>query len=231
MEDFMNKITVVFSMFFLLIFISCAGKIDTAGKVEFFTGDVKIAGNAAVQEMAVSNGYEVVTGKDSSCEIVFNEKNIIRIMENSDIIFNISSIKKELKVNSGAVESVLRNLNPDKNKSAEPFTIDTGTAVAAVRGTSFYVSVDKFSNTAICACNGVVEMESPGGTNKYTAESPHHNGFYYSRTKNGWAYQNVKITVKDDADMKRQAGHNDAEMESLAAKIGEKIDWTKVDRK
>lgn len=211
----------------ILICTSCGSKVDLKGRVGYLIGDVKIDGKTAIPDMAVSNGNEVITGSNSTCEIVFEGKNIVRVMENSDMIFNLTPLKKGLKIQKGAIETVLRNLD---QKNPDPYTVETETAVAAVRGTSFYVSVDEHSNTAVCACNGVVDLAIPGGTNHTTVESKHHTGFYFTRGTNGNVYQSVNLEYKDDAELKQKAGHNDAEMESLAAHIGEKIDWSKIDK-
>ena len=218
----------------LILLISCAEKtkIPPDGQLVTLVGDVNISGKAARIEMNVPAGSEIVTGSNSYTEIVFNKKNIIRIMENSDVILNLSLIDKILVVKKGSLESVMRNLNPDKKKDNSPFKIESSTAAAAVRGTTFFVMVDNHSNTAICVCNGVLNLGSPGETNRFDVSSCHHSGVYFTKTSNGFTYQTIDSKpVVDNAEMKKTAGHNDLELEDLAGKIGEKIDWTKIDKK
>jgi hypothetical protein len=215
----------------MLLGSSCGGaKSSFEGRMETVVGNVKLSGKPAKPDERLTVGSEVLTGPNSFCDIVFGGKNIIRVMEKSDVIFKITEFTRILNVKQGGLESVLRNLKSAKNNSNDSFQVESSTAVASVRGTTFYVMVDASSNTSICACNGVVDMGSPVDTNRLRVESVHHTGFYFTRTTNGYQHQAVNINPKDDTEMKKLAGHNDAELEELAAKIGEKIDWTKVDR-
>jgi hypothetical protein len=136
---------------------------------------------------------------------------------------------KGIKITSGGLEAVLKNLDKSKN-SQPPFQVETSTAVAAVRGTTFYVRVIDSSNTAICACNGVVDLGNPGQANLKTVESTHHTGFVFNSGSKGLSFKEIKLKYKNEAELKKLAGHNDWDMEMLAAKIGVKIDWHHADR-
>jgi len=87
-----------------------------------------------------------------------------------------------------------------------------------VRGTSFCVWCDDAS-TYVCACNGSVSTIDASGSNELSLVAAHHTARVYSK-KGG-------KTLVATAGIEH---HSDASVESLAARIGEKIDWTRVDK-
>jgi hypothetical protein len=101
--------------------------------------------------------------------------------------------------------------------------------VATVRGTVFYVRAIDTNTTSICACNGVVELGNPGVSNTQTVKSAHHTGFAFISGANGLSYSQVLLSYTNQDQMKKLIGHNDKDMEDLAAKIGVTIDWTRPD--
>ena len=52
----------------------------------------------------------------------------------------------------------------------------------------------------------------------------------FNSGKNGLSFNEVRLVYKNDDELKKLVGHNDRDMEDLAAKIGVSIDWSKVDR-
>lgn len=228
----MKKICIFTAILFIMFSLSCSKKSvagDFSGKILMTVGNVLINGTAAVADSDVSADSTIITGKDSICEVVFNGKNILHILENSSIKLNMKSGQKGIKISSGGLEAVLKNLDQSKS-SQPPFQVETSTAVAAVRGTTFYVRVLDGSNTAICACNGVVDLGNPGLANLKTVESRHHTGFIFNSGSKGLSFKEIKLKYKNEAELKKLVGHNDWDMEMLAAKIGVKIDWRHVDR-
>jgi hypothetical protein len=115
----------------------------------------------------------------------------------------------------GGLTSVLRKLN--RVADSDAFRVTTATAVAGVRGTSFCVWADE-SSAYVCACNGSVRTIDAAGANELKLVAAHHTAREY--TKKGTA------TLVTNAGIEH---HSDASVESLAARIGEKIDWTKTD--
>jgi hypothetical protein len=185
------------------------------GKVVYLEGDVKIDGSAAEIGRELGTKSTIETGNASSCDIVFDEKNAIRVGENTVADLDFSSIVKEVSLKKGSLTSVLKKLAQVAGKDS--FRVNTATAVAGVRGTTFFVWADD-SSSYICACNGSVHTIDAEGANEQSLVSAHHLARYYTK-KSG------RIFVT-------QAGferHSDASEESLAARIGEKIDWSKSD--
>jgi hypothetical protein len=186
------------------------------GVVVFFQGEVRVNGSAADLGMEVGPAIRVETGSASFCEIVFDEKNAIRVTQNTDASLDLSGVQKKVDLKRGGVTSVLRKLR--KAAFKDSYAIVTSTAVAAVRGTSFCVWADS-ETTYVCACNGSVRTVDAKGGNSKTLTAAHHAARIYARKGSS-----IEISP---AGLER---HTDADIESLAARIGETIDWGKVDR-
>ncbi|MGA2545651.1 MAG: FecR family protein [Rectinemataceae bacterium] len=185
------------------------------GMVVFFEGDVKIDGTAAEIGRALGAKTLIETGSGASCDIVFDGKNALRVSQNAVAALDFSGIVKEVTLKKGGLTSVLRKL--DKIAGTDSFRVVTPIAIAGVRGTSFCVWVDDKS-TYVCACNGTVKTIDAKGSNELVLSAAHHTARNY--------------LMKGETIGLSTAGvehHSDAGMESLAARIGEKIDWSKED--
>jgi hypothetical protein len=185
------------------------------GTVVFFEGDVKIDGTTAEIGRELGAKTLIETGSGASCDIVFDGKNAIRVSQNAIAALDFSGIIKEVSLKKGGLTSVLRKL--DKIAGTDSFRVVTAMAIAGVRGTSFCVWVDDKS-TYVCACNGTVRTIDAKGSNEQVLSAAHHVARNY--LKKGEAIGLSTAGVEH---------HSDAGMESLAARIGEKIDWTKED--
>lgn len=91
----------------------------------------------------------VITGKKSSVNIVLANRGIFKIKENSNVsLKNLVKVDDEnsmatLKITAGKIVLGLQKL-----KKESTFAVETPTAVAGVRGTTFMVSVDKKETSA-----------------------------------------------------------------------------------
>ena len=185
------------------------------GSVVFFEGSVKVDGAPAEIGKELGAKASIETGPGASCEIVFDGKNAIRIGQNSRAKLDFSGIVRELRLERGGATAVLRKLG--KIAGSDSFRVTTPTAIAGVRGTSFCVWAEE-GETYVCACNGEVRTIDSAGANELDLKSAHHAGRYY--VKKG------SSTIVSPAGIEH---HSDASVESLAARIGERIDWTKAD--
>ena len=85
------------------------------------------------------------------------------------------------------------------------FMVRTPVAVAAVRGTEFFVEARDDGRTYLCLCEGTLDVTGvPGVSYHKTLRSTHHTGFVYSRhgkelDRNPW----------------RMEHHSDAEIEGM----------------
>ncbi len=183
--------------------------------VVFVEGEVKIDGTPAEIGRELGAKAEVLTGTGASCEIVFDGKNAVRVGQDSSATLDFSGLVKEVAIKKGGLTSVLRKLGHIAD--SDSFRVTTPTAVAGVRGTSFCVWVEE-GLTYVCACNGSVHTIDAAGANALDLSAAHHTAREY--TKKGSA------TLVSNAGIEH---HSDASVESLAARIGEKIDWTKKD--
>jgi hypothetical protein len=186
------------------------------GVVVYFEGQILVNGQEAELGQEVGPVVRVETGPASFCEIVFDEKNAIRVTQNSEAILDLSGVQKRVDLKKGGVTSVLRKLK--KVAFKDSYVIATSTAVAAVRGTSFCVWADSES-AYVCACNGSVRTVDAKGSNARTLTASHHTARTYARKGSA-----IELSI---AGLEH---HADADIESLAARIGENIDWGRVDK-
>ncbi len=187
-------------------------------KVMSYSGEVTVDGKSAHKDLAVRDGAVVRTGDASFCNIVFMEKNVIRVMEKSEVVVSISDEKKYLDLRSGAVAHVLKKLAGPGKRESELFRVTTPTATASVRGTVFFVKVESPDRTYVCDCNGVITITGPNGAGRKKIEAAHHKAYTLMKTGSG-------IDV-------REAGllyHDDCGTEKLAETVGFVIDWNLVD--
>lgn len=185
----------------------------TRGKIVYLEGEVMIDGTKAEIGQELGAKVRIETGPNASCEVVFDEKNALRVSQNAIATFDFSGIVKEVALKKGGLTSVLRKLGQVAGQDG--FRVVSDTAVAAVRGTCFCVWVDEKS-TYVCACNGSVRTIDAKGSNELMISAAHHNARNY--VKDGSAIHIAIAGIEH---------HSDVTMESLAARIGEKIDWSK----
>lgn len=88
-----------------------------------------------------------------------------------------------------------------------------------MRGTCFLVGIEDDNNTYICCCNGAIRLVETGGEFSQNVASPHHREIRVTRSASGISVGAAPMLY-----------HTDADVEAIAARIGETIDWTKIDR-
>ena len=82
---------------------------------------------------------------------------------------------RRLSLNRGRLLSVLGRL---KGR----FSVATPIAVAAVRGTEFFVEAREDGRTYLCLCEGRIDVTGVPGVSYHKAlQATHHSGFIYSR--------------------------------------------------
>ncbi len=218
----MKAKTVLLLMMAFLVF-SCEKQSKTNesgppinGKVVNLSGDVKMEGRSIETGAAVPDGTVIQTGADGYCEIQFLGSNIIRIFEDS--IIRLSFADSTISVDRGAVAAVLRNLGDFVKTMDDVFRINSGTVVAGIRGTSFYVKRESPDTSYFCLCNGEITLSDgrENFTRKLTAT--HHNALRISRNDGGLEVSSPGMLY-----------HDDAGMEELAGEIGQEMDWTRVE--
>jgi hypothetical protein len=190
---------------------------DTASIV-YTEGEVTMNGAPAVVGDNVPAGALIITAKDAVCQVVFNKRNIVHMAAGTTLRFDENALSRGATLKAGAIAMVLRNLAPAPAGELR-FSIRTPTAVAGVRGTCFFVKVEDENDSYICACNGALRLEGEGGSFTQNLAASHHREVRVSRTAAGITVSAAPLEY-----------HTDGDVETVAARIGETIDWTKIDR-
>jgi hypothetical protein len=184
----------------------------------YMEGDVTLDGAPASVGDPVAAGSTLRTAPDALCEVVFNTRNVVHMAGDTVLRFDPSQLSRGATLQKGAIAMVLRNLAAVKGSEVR-FSIKTSTTVAGVRGTCFFVKVEDDNNTFICCCNGAIHVEGDGGAFTQNLTSSHHQEVRVTRTQSGVSVGAAPMLY-----------HTDADVEGIAARINERIDWTKVDR-
>jgi ferric-dicitrate binding protein FerR (iron transport regulator) len=132
-------------------------------------GTVTLDTLPAKADLEIGETSTIETGKDGRATITVEPGSLIEVRANSKVTFGASPrAKNSLKLLVGALWSFL----PDNSS----FEVETQNAVAGVRGTIFFVKVDKKGkkeSTYVCACHGNVAMKSADGKSfDQVVESP-----------------------------------------------------------
>ncbi len=201
---------------------SCTGKSqsaptrsETRAVVIFATGAVSVDDRPAAIGDLVGDRSRIATGRDGVCEIVFNDKNIIRVRNNTEFTLDFSGAAKAVDLKRGTLINVLERLA--HGLDGDGFTVRTPTAACGVKGTIFFVKADE-NSTYVCVCNGTVTVSDEKGNHAEEIKAEHHIARLFTRSGKG--------TVVKPAPM---LYHTDADMEKAAEEIGHKIDWTKIE--
>jgi hypothetical protein len=117
---------------------------DRTVKVYSTAGEVMITANSVVKQAAVgdvlSAGNSIRTGENSMADILFGTSGIIRIQPGSDIsiatLMDQTTGDTQIDMSKGRLNVTLAKLKKGD------FRVKTGTAVAAVRGTTFRITAD-----------------------------------------------------------------------------------------
>ncbi|HPJ44180.1 MAG TPA: FecR family protein [Spirochaetota bacterium] len=210
----MKKITGIFIFVFL---ISCgkSGEIKTV--ITAFSGPVKVNSiSLTAAGTAIKPGDIIETGDKSFCDIMINEKNILRIKENSRLVLHVTATDSFLKLEKGWLGGITRAKFTEEGK----YKINTPTVAAAIRGTSFCVKVEDEKNTYFCVCNGTINLAEAGKESGEDVTASHHAAKRFTRDADG--------SIKTDSNP-GLLYHTDEGVEEMAAMINEKIDWTRPD--
>ncbi len=109
-------------------------------------------------EEILQMGDNIKTEKESYCEIQMVKRGIFRIEPSSQVLLatlvnSDNKIQSKFKLEKGGMA-----LKPKKLEKGEVFEVHTESAVAAVRGTKFFVSVDESGDTKVSVAEGVVKV-------------------------------------------------------------------------
>ena len=186
------------------------------GRIDYIEGDVTLNGGAAEADQKIENKSTIETKAASLCDLKFNQKNIVRISENTVFKVNMNDAPGTIEVSQGSLLLVLKKLLAIKD--SVDLTVITPTAALGVRGTSFFVNVENENSTYLCICNGTLQSEDKNGENHLELTAPHHRALRYIERNGSIYYEDAALLY-----------HGDSDVEETAEKIGVDIDWTKAD--
>lgn len=171
------KLFLWFASFCLLIIVgwvlvsrySAVFKKEKIDKGEAIVATV-VVGDVSVKKMGAADwkklkvedilqmGDYLRTGKDSFCELQMIKRGVFKIDALSEIylanLINVDGkINSQIKLAKGGI-----GLKPKKLEKDEVFEVHTESAIAAVRGTKFYVSVDETGDTKVAVSEGKVAV-------------------------------------------------------------------------
>lgn len=204
-------------LFLLLVACGVAFSADKASII-YVEGEVTLNGAPASAGDAVKAGDTLQTASVALCEIVFNARNIVHMTADTVLRFDPSQLSRGATLQKGAIAMVLRNLAALQGSEVR-FSIKTSTAVAGVRGTCFFVKFEDSHATFICCCNGAIHLEGEAGEFSQNLTSPHHEELRVTRSPSGLSVGAASLLY-----------HTDGDVEAIAVRIGESVDWTRVDR-
>lgn len=127
-----------------------------AGKVEIRSGSSKTFQALKVRQVQV--GDEIRTGPGASVILTLPDSSYMLVSENSNLVirdFGTGGVRSAINVMLGRVRFVIEKVGGRPN----PYRVDTPTALIAVRGTIFEVSVDSFYTEVLCE-EGQVGVEN-----------------------------------------------------------------------
>jgi len=202
----------------LLIFLACQLPESRRAYIAGFNGAVTVNGTSVkAKGFQVKYSDVLETGKNSYCDIIIDEKNIIRIKDNTRFVYMISANENTMQLDRGWMAAVIRK----RFTNTGEFLIKTPAVTASIRGTSFFVRAGSDRSTYFCVCNGSVTLAGGGQSMAETVTAAAHAGRTYTMDKNtGY------ITIDRNPGL---LYHDSSTLDELASQIDEKIDWTVPD--
>lgn len=181
----------------------------TRGELVYVEGDVTLDGRECEIGQVVRTGATIRTGTASTCDIVFGSHNVMRIREKTTVVFDLEPGSLGVRMPTGSLAVVFNKVRA----LGRNFRVSTSSAVAGVRGTTFFVQVEDETSTYVCACYGEVGVAARGVADTVLASTSH---------------SARRFTLRDGSTRIEKAGllyHDNALMESVAARIGATIPW------
>lgn len=183
-----NSVRTVLPLALLLVVVAVTvgeGQAWVVARVSFYRGDVTVkkAGSEAWGNIAwkqpLYNGDAVRTGAESRLELKLDEKDVVRIDENSELevskrtLAQYKGTASTARLRRGKIWTNVRKVVADR----EHLTVETPTVVAAIRGTIFRIDIPTAVSTVLKVYEGEVEaQENPpepaGGVVGPPAEVP-----------------------------------------------------------
>lgn len=220
MSGLLKIFSAVFCLLLVILTTGCSSRSQPSvfrkGRMDYIEGEVTLNGTRARLDQEIEDKSTVETGAESLCDLIFNQKNIVHIGENSLFKVDVARDPGAIELSQGSILMIAKKLIALKD--SDDLMVRSPTTVLGVRGTSFFVKVEDESSTYLCICNGSLHSTDSEGGNPLELTAPHHRAVRYMQ-KDG-------SIVVEDAEL---LYHGDSDVEKIAEKIGVVIDWTKAD--
>lgn len=186
----------------------------TEGRIDYFEGEVTVNGEPAELGLRVQTGDTVATGEQSVADVVFGEKNIFRLDENTLVRLTFEGNRQGARLERGTFAAVFDELVTAGSGENDGFILETKTAVAGVRGTTFFVKQESEDATFICTCHGSLHMDPRQGASPFTVTNYRHEAYRFLRDGD-------QIIVESERDLY----HTSEDLNRLADRIDVTIPW------
>jgi hypothetical protein len=192
-------------------------KILLEAHIEYVEGEVLHNGNPAVIGANIKGGDRFSTGSGALCEIIFNTHNIIRMQDETSMVFDPYDEESSIEVSKGSVLGVFDRLSQELTDSKSEMRVRTPINVAGIRGTAFFVKVFSENSAYFCTCNGTIQLGTAedGAALDTEVQASRHYAYRYTRSGDEINARTAPLLYHDDADL-----------DSAAEKIGVEINWS-----
>lgn len=195
-------------------------KAITEGRVDYFEGEVTVNGEPAELGLRVRTGDTIATGEGSVADVVFGEQNIFRLQENTIARLTLDEARQGVRLERGTFAAVFDELVTAGTGEDDGFLLETDTAVAGVRGTTFFVKVESEDATFICTCHGSLHMDPRDGPSPFTVTNYRHEAYRFRRAGG-------QVLVETERDLY----HTSEDLNRLADRIDVTIPWGEAPRR
>lgn len=170
--------------FFITAFLLIAahGFCAEAAVVDLFLGEVDYSTDGSSWEainvgMSLEEGMSIRTGDDSVCELILPAQGIVRLEENTEISVSsiVDGVGTTVNMKKGGLFANFINLFNDETGTQETFEVETTSAVVAVRGTEFGVTVDEETNFTLAVQEGSVDATPVLGVEEVSGDITNDN--------------------------------------------------------
>lgn len=154
----MDKVFILCLLFFSFSWGQDAYLNKRKGHIEIYDNSTKILKSA--KDLGLYQGYEIKTASKSEAEIVFKDKSVVFLSENSSLKIEKAALEKEKR--DFSIEFLKGKILFFVQKMANSnFKVRTPTAVCAVRGTDFAI-ISSTDSSSIGLFEGSMEIEAFG---------------------------------------------------------------------
>ena len=205
-----KQLKLIFTIFFLIsVCFADVSFSKVHGVILLTSGKVLLNARIAKKGDIVVYGDLISTKNKSACEIAISDDSIIKIKDNTEIIFQLTETKNSaLKIMKGWFAGVFKN---------RKVNIVTPTIIAGIRGTAFCINVKNQKETYTCTCHGTIQWS--GKKHEETVSAVHHTGRYYQ------IVNEKVVSTPVGPNYTGMPSHTDQTLEELAGRINTTIDW------